>query len=356
MTKILLTLLLCLLAIFSYCQLPENLQKYYASIDKAEYALVMGNKQEASDNYYQAFNEKENPFFDDIYNSFLVNAELQNDERGKQDYKKLKCLQYNFSEIKAFVFFEKFQERNKSFIEQIICTKNYFNYKLRKTLDSLAQWDQMYRSTGSVQNLNAEERKIFIKNDSINAFTLKKIIEKYGFPNEYLIGMDNSSLYANFKYQAIIIHQQKMGKYKHVDFEPLLYKAVQEGKMRNKDYAALVEFAFVKKEYNYFPLIMLNDGCCLINKSIYPEYRDQQKKQEIQNAEKRRSEIGLTSLSRNVLYKLYNEENPKYKLEPFYKVTLFLGKEEEENLRKKSIKINFEDYFKQYHDKNYNGK
>jgi hypothetical protein len=86
MIKIQLALLFSLFAIFSYCQLPENLQKYYTSIDKAEYALVMGNKQEASDNYYQAFTEKESPFFDDIYNSFLVNAELQNDKRGKQDY------------------------------------------------------------------------------------------------------------------------------------------------------------------------------------------------------------------------------------------------------------------------------
>lgn len=356
MTKIQLTLFLSVFAIFSYCQLPENLQKYYTSIDKAEYALVTGNINAASDNYYQAFNEKETPFFEDIYNSFLVNAELQNDERAKQDYQKLKCLQYDFSEIRAFVFFEKFQERNKSFMKQVDCTKRKFNYKLRKTLDSLEQWDQMYRNRDNLQNLNIEERKIFLKNDSVNAIALKKIIEKYGVPNEYLIGMNNSSLSAHFKYQAIIIHQQKMGKYKNVDFEPLLYKAVQEGKMRNKDFVALMEFAFVRKEYNYFPLIMLNDGCCLINKSIYPEYRDQQKKQEIQTAEKNRSEIGLTSLSRNVLYKLYNDKNPKYKLEPFYKAILFLSREEEDNLRKKSIKINFEDYFKQYDDKNYNRK
>lgn len=33
-------------------------------------------------------------------------------------------------------FFEKFQERNKSYIERLDCTKEHFNYKLQKTLDN----------------------------------------------------------------------------------------------------------------------------------------------------------------------------------------------------------------------------
>lgn len=214
-----------LFIVFNHCQLPEALQQYYESIDKAEYALIIGNKQQASDSYYLAFSKKEMPFFDDIYNSFLINAELQNDERGKQDFRKLKCLQYSFSEIKAYDFFEKFQERNKDFIEQLDCKEEHFNYKLRKTLDSLGKWDQMYRN-GDVRSLNNEEMKIFLKNDSMSAAVLKKIIEKYGFPNEYVIGMNKSSLPAHFNFQAIIIHQQKMGKHKYVDFEPLLHKAV----------------------------------------------------------------------------------------------------------------------------------
>lgn len=124
--------------------------------------------------------------------------------------------------------------------------------------------------------------------------------------------------------------------------------------MKNKDFAALMDFAFVDKNYNYFPLIMLNDGCCLVYKSIYPEYRDRKQEEEIKNVEENRRQIGLASLSRNVLYKLFNDENPKYKLEPFYKAILFLNKNEDENIRKKSIKVNFKDYFKLYHDKNYN--
>lgn len=336
--------------------MPESLRKYYNLIDKAEYALIIGKKQESSDNYYEAFKEKKDPFFADMYNSFLVNAELQNNERAKYDYKKLKCLQYDFSEIKAFEFFEKFQENNKEFIEHLDCGKEYhFNYKLRKTLDSLGKWDQMYRR-GNVNNLNEDEIKTFQKNDSLNAVMLNRIIEKYGFPNEYLIGMNNSSLPAHFNYQAIIIHQQKLGSRKNINFEPLLYKAVQEGKLRNKDFVALIEFAFVKKDYNYFPLIMLNDGCCLINKSIYSETRNEEEKQVIQNAEENRNKIGLTPLSRNVLYKLFNDQNTKYKLEPFFKITLFLNKREEEDLRNKSTKVNFENYFKYYNDKNNNGR
>lgn len=351
--KIRLFLFFFLFTVFNHCQLPEALQQYYESIDNAEYALVSGNKQQASDSYCLAFRKKEMPFFDDIYNSFLINAELQNDERGKQDFQKLKCLQYNFNEIKAYDFFEKFQERNKDFINQLNCTEEHFNYKLRKTLDSLGKWDQMYRN-GNVQNLNDKEMKIFLKNDSMSAAVLKKIIEKYGFPSEYVIGLNNSSLPAHFNFQAIIIHQQKMGKHKYIDFVPLLYKAVQEGKMKNKDFAALMDFAFVDKKYNYFPLIMLNDGCCLVNKSIFPEYRDRKREEEINTVEKNRRRIGLASLSKNVLYKLFNDENPKYKLEPFYKAILFLNKNEDENIRKESIKLNFKDYFKLYHDTYYN--
>jgi hypothetical protein len=349
-------LIFFLCGIYTYCQLPETLQKYYTNIDKAEYAITLGNMHEASDRYSQAFSDKKDPFFEDIYNSFLVNTELKDNVRSQQDYKRLKCLQYNFSNIQAFEFFENFQKNNKEFIESLTCDKDYkFNYKLRKTLDSLGKWDQMYR-IGNTNNFNEDEIKKFQKTDSLNAVTLKKIIEKYGFPDEYLIGMNNSSLSAYFNYQAIIIHQQKMGKYKYVDFEPLLYKAVLEGKLRNKDFVALIEFAFVKKDYNYFPLTMLNDGCCLVNKSIYPETRNKDEKKIIDRVNENRKKLGLTTLSRNVLYKLFNDNNTKYKIEPFYKAILFLNREEEESLRQKSIKINFEDYFQYYNDKNNNGR
>ncbi|KMQ67432.1 hypothetical protein ACM39_13420 [Chryseobacterium sp. FH2] len=344
--------------------MSETLQKYYDYTNKAEYAIVISNDKKAASEYYQnAFKLKKQPFFDDIYNSFIVNTEIHNNERAKKDYKNLRCLGYNFSTIRGFKFFKDFMENNQDFINGIDCTQEQskFNYILKKTLDSLGKSDQyLGRLTVPFSTKRPDEALIkkLNKNDSLNAVKLKEVIEKYGFPNEYMVGVNNQVDAFTPDYQLIIIHQQKKGKEINVDLVPLLYKAVLEGKLRNRNFVDLTEHATLKKDYN-LPLIGL-DSEYYINKSIYPESRDKKDKKEIDRIEENRKKIGLPDVSKTTLYRLFKVNfNPLYRFEPTSFIQYFTescGEQILNNITNNAVKLTFEDYLKYLNDKNNNRK
>lgn len=350
---------------YTYSQLPQALQKYYDYTNKAEHAIITNDKKNASDYYQKAFEIKKQPFFDDIYNSFIVNIEIENNERAKQNYKRLKCLGYDFP-IKGYDFFIKFSKNNKDFIDTADCIKEQgkFNYKLRKTLDSLAKSDQLYGRFTSLDFEASSKKpdKEFIKklnkNDSTNAIKLKEVIGKNGFPTEYEVGVYSQKDAFSPDYFLVILHQQKKGKDKDVDFIPLLYKAVLEGKLRNRNFVDAIEHAMIKKDYN-FPLIGLN-GEYYISKSIYLENRDEAEKKEIDRIEDNRKKIGLPSLSETTLSRLFKvNRSSLYRFEPTSYIQYFT-ESSGDNLVKKitdnTVKLNFEDYSKYLNDKDNNGK
>ncbi len=345
-----LTFLFLLYFTDSDAQLAVSLQKYYEYTNKAEYAIVTNKKTEASEFYNKAFQLKEEPFFADIYNSFVVNVEIRNTDYARQNYKSLKCLDYNFSTIKDSLFFKNFEENNRDFIKGIICRKSE-NLKLSKTLDSLYEKDQLYRKMAMFSDVTYTKD---IKNgDSLNAHRLKNIFDLYGFKNEYDLHLSKTTNPPILPYQYIIIHQQRSGKNKIINFIPLLYKAVQEGKLRNKDFVMLKEeFGTLERDYSYFPLYIIDGNCCVVKKSIFVENRNAEERGKIEQVELNRRRIALTDLNTSMLYKFFNQKNKKYKLEPLNAMTLFLDKETKEKWSEHSIEIKFEDYLNYLNDKN----
>lgn len=339
------TLLICLLiSLIVKCQsnnfeLPESLKSYYRYINLAEQSLIQDKNKEASEYYEKAFRSFDKPFSSDIYNSFLINQKLNNN-KSIDDYKKLKCLGANFENLKSSDSFNTFLKKNKKLIGKNQCS-NTIDLALKAKLDSLFIEDQKYRP---VSEFNKNKVR---KNDSLNAQMLNDIISKNGFIGEYEIGAEDPSKANLFlKDLIIILHQQQAKENRVVDFEPILYQALKEGKIKNKNFVHIIDGLHTKKSnYDYFPLFEIGQECCFISKSIYKINRNDEEKRNIEEMEINRKQIGLSSLNDEVLVRLFSLDNHEYNLE-----SSFVNRFGDGNsnfisfLKAQTVKINFKDF------------
>lgn len=298
----------------------EKLLLYYQTIHSAEKHIIQNEMREALSQYKTAFKMNAKPPAKDIYNSMHVAIELNDKDFANKQYEVMRCFQYPFE--------EDFLAKNKGIIapKNKKC-KNKLNAALIVKLDSLFELDQKYRllSKGDYKKVQKE----MTLGDSIASTRLLELIEKYGFPTEYEIGLAGIRPKFLHKFYFIIWHQSAGNAYspQRVNFFPYLQKALNEGKI-------IPEYATFLMDLNNGTNFFITDAhdlrsktnhvvlgekvehleCCYINKFYYPENRSpEQNEKIIQNFARinaRRTKIGLSILDEMVQKGIHRAKNP----------------------------------------------
>jgi len=317
--KLIILLLFCGLNIQqAYCQMSEKLKMHYSLINKAEMAIIDSNYQLAINLYDSAFTYKDSPFATDIYNAAIcATLTLQYD-------KTLLYLQRVLDKgYKIQKLFEKplFDEFFKSdFGIELIQYSHNIVYKhniiLNNQLDSLFDIDQKFRKM--VNNPYEVYKDTISKIDDSNAIFIIDFINKYGFPNEDLIGL-YTNLYNNTSWYIVILHNQQRyskGKTK-TDMTDLIYDALYNGEIHPTVAIHLIEETGIGS--NYYGCIdagllkFVLDTTGMITKEIiekipwgYLVLKDEDKINEI------RVEIGLDKINETRKKLLFKNEDKRF--------------------------------------------
>jgi hypothetical protein len=289
----------------------SKLIKYYEIINQAERSIVNNNLDSANQKYKQAFAIFKEPHAKDLHNSMKVALKVNDAETAYNDYQSLKCLGQDFSNDFLKENFKSYKNDNA-----LPCSKT-IDLKYKKTLDSLFTIDQYYRKL-SKGNYSAYKKEL-TTSDSITSINLLKLIQEKGFPNEYNIGLKmNSEVYFHDFY-LIIWHQLASNLYspQRVNFSNEIIKALNAGKIRPDIAAQLLDLNNSTRNYSYFRIYQVGTNyetmdCCYISKNLIPENRNDKVNSGIENINKNRKQIGLSTTEEEVRKSVFLLKNKDY--------------------------------------------
>jgi hypothetical protein len=204
-------------------------KEYYNYINSAELRIVDSDYWEALHFYDKAFQEKKIPFAKDRYNASVCAALLKMNLRCYSELRHVLDKGYAIANIKSKdVFYDFFKtDFGNKLIKYNQTSKKTYISTYRETLDSLFNADQFFRNKEGKYVLYIDTiRKI----DRSNVDLLNKLISKYGFPSEELIGVSDSS-FIPITYRILIIHQQSGSQTRVFDYTDIIKNALEEGKI-----------------------------------------------------------------------------------------------------------------------------
>lgn len=287
-------------------QMSESLLKYYEYINFAEIAICESNFNEAERLYKLGFKYKKNPFSIDIYNLSLIYAIQKKNKKVYVNLKTLASLGYPVSNLDNETNFSTFKDFYKSkYGKRLIkYAKNptfSYNVDLRATYDSLLIIDQYFRKKPGSYKLYSDT--IYKIDKSILDFVIK-LIDKYGFPSEDLVGTNFGFSYTPLN--IIIMHNHpNVNKPITYDFHDLLLNAIQSGAINNGKGASLIEINAGSNYYGIssfgaiyqYRVAPLEFYIPKPNEGVYGYYPIKNEDKEIiQEINKKRKEIGLPTI------------------------------------------------------------
>lgn len=235
------------------------MQFYYHKINLAENMLIKNENEKATLYYDSAFSMNKKPFAKDIFNAFIANVNIQNYTKALSLYKRLLNLgikeSYLPKDEKIIIFLNKFSKQIKSYK-----VKTAFNKQLIDTLNKLYAIDQFHRT-------DYAKYKAEIKaDDSICGIKLLSIITKFGFPNDYNIGIESESI-LDHRFYYIIWHQ---GTSRQTNFSKTLLNAVNNGTIEAHTAASLMDKYYDSPIFSTEGITQMKyekeniDSCCYV--------------------------------------------------------------------------------------------
>jgi len=201
----------------------EAITKYHILTNKAEIAICDGDFDRASKNYSLAFKEIKKPFGPDVYNAELSNQLSNNlDERNLN----LQLLINNSDDLSTLksIFVNTYIDENlwNSFIEKRTIE---YDSRLRNEFKSIFERDQLFRSMYDPVNDDTIQA-----NRIINMNRILLITDSLGFPSQIELGFRKSLRGQN--HDVVLVHtsQKRSNNKSIIDLEPILCKAVNEGR------------------------------------------------------------------------------------------------------------------------------
>ena len=195
---------------------------YYTLIKKAELLICEGNFKQASESYTKAFNEIEKPFGKDLFNAALT-SQLSNSLKERDD--RLQSIIDNSNDLdnvkSKFVGTYLTEKEWQDLIEK---QKIKYNPNLREEFKKIHDRDQSFRPMYDTHDDTINT------NRKINMERILSLTDSIGFPSHIELGYTN---YLRGQKHDIVLHHttQRRSYDKTVtDLEPILYKAVQEGR------------------------------------------------------------------------------------------------------------------------------
>lgn len=329
--KLKILLILFLSAIYINAQTNElhneNLRKYFSLINSAELKITEGKLDSANILYKYAFKTYKQKFAKDSYNSLQVALKIKDRKNAFQQYKDLKCLEFNFEKITFPTEFTEYLAKRK------ISCRQKINYQYKNALDSLFVIDQKYRklSRGNYK----EYQKEITEGDSIASTRLLNLIKENGFPNEYDLGLSSADQTFFHKFYFIIWHQLASNLYspQRVNFSEEIIKALNMGKITPEHAGFLIDLSNKTQNYdsNIFqfhklieltgnhdkPHIAMEKGefisdCCYLHPWFYPEKRNERGIALVAKLDENRQKIGLSNMNDELKKRAFSLNNKDY--------------------------------------------
>lgn len=201
----------------------EAITKYHILTNKAEIAICEGDFDRASKNYSLAFRDIKKPFAPDVYNAALANQLANNlDERNSN----LQLLINNSDDLSLLksIFVNTYIDEKlwNSFVEKR--TTDY-DARLRNEFKSIWERDQLFRPMYDTHGDTIQANRI------INMNRILSITDSLGYPSQIELGFRKSLRGQN--HDVVLVHtSQRRGSDKNIiDLEPILCKAVNEGRL-----------------------------------------------------------------------------------------------------------------------------
>jgi hypothetical protein len=210
-------------------------QTYYPLIMKAESAILDTNYKASLNWYQKAFQVVPRGFAKDHYNALICAVEIGQIDIAFQLLDSLMAKGVKKSFFEKSVPLQTLKKHPKwtffiqTFEHRYLALKQTKNNKLKQILAGIAFADQEFRSQREHRDLYKDTiRQI----DKRNAQLVATLIQKYGFPNEHLLGIENP-IDMERPSDIIFIHQcQKMSTgIPDFDFTDEMMKAVKKGEL-----------------------------------------------------------------------------------------------------------------------------
>lgn len=228
-----------LLFIIPYNILAQNksMDIYYSLINKAELNIIDSNYSMSSHYYDSAFSLNKFPFSKDIYNAVVIKILLQEDSVAAKYMERLATLGFDVSNFKSnpltkFFWEGKYAAKVLNYSKTV---KPVYSYAYRKEIENIVERDQLFRVKPNAYQLYDDTiRKI----DKENVIKMQQLINRFGFPSEYKIGVQNDNVITSL-FNIFFLHQSS-GSYQIFNFSQLLKDAVINGVLDNKIAANLI--------------------------------------------------------------------------------------------------------------------
>ncbi|WP_431109423.1 hypothetical protein [Winogradskyella poriferorum] len=212
----------------------EAITKYYILTNKAEIAICEGDFDSASKNYSLAFKEIKKPFGPDVYNAALSNHLSNNlDERNLN----LQLLINNSDDLNLLksIFVNTYIDENlwNSFIEK---RTTAYDSRLRNEFKSIWERDQLFRPMYDTHGDTIQANRI------LNMNRILSITDSTGFPSQIELGYRTSLRGQN--HDVVLVHtsQRRSSDKNIIDLEPILCKAVNEGRFDPEQAVSYLHF------------------------------------------------------------------------------------------------------------------
>ena len=210
-------------------------KSYYNLINQAEIKIVEDQYNEALDLYLKALKAVPHGFVKDYYNATVCAIKIEKYDTTFVLLDSLVSKGVSKSIFTTYSIFNPLKKKPQwqSFLlnfdknHQLFLNKK--NVQLERILKGIQYSDQEFRARpNSYQEYSDTIKKI----DKNNVRILKQLIEKYGFPNERLIGRENPKE-DNIPSFIVFFHQcQKMSENREdYDFTSIQIEAVKKGEL-----------------------------------------------------------------------------------------------------------------------------
>lgn len=221
----------------------EAIAKYHILTNTAELAICDGDFDRASKNYSLAFKEIQKPFGHDVYNAALANQLSNNLGERNLNIQLLINNSDDLSLLKS-IFVNTYVDENlwNSFVEK---RTTEYDSRLRNEFKSIWERDQLFRPMYDTHDDTIQANRI------INMNRILSITDSLGFPSQIELGFKKSLRGQN--HDVVLVHtSQRRGRNKSIiDLEPILCKAVNEGRFDPEQAISYLHFQNDEDKRNF---------------------------------------------------------------------------------------------------------
>lgn len=223
----------------------QNYIPYYNLVNEGNKLLYHKKYQEAADQYEEAIKLVKYVHCETYTAAAIAQSHLNQYKKAAAYLKKsIEQGGWTYSHIKGASFQEKFAATP---VYEKLTSQDASLVKIRVNAVYVHQLDSLYHIDQDTLRKDGKHQESAMYSDSLNFAALLKLIDKFGFPSEQIVGLD-----ASHQAEIIIHHNARLPK--NEAYWPLWQEALKKGELKPEVYAWMYDqyLAWFKKETPYF--------------------------------------------------------------------------------------------------------